>query len=188
MRSKKVQIWMPVKGFEGRYEVSNLGVIRSLVTPDSINGGIHIRKIPRLLCLPKNKNGYVKAPLSKDGKTYHKLAHRIVAEAFLDNPNNKPQVNHINGIKHDNRIENLEWSTCSENIAHSFNSCFRKAPSGDECPVSKLSSKDVMAIFNSKKPGTLLAKEYSVHPMTISDIKTGRSWSTVTKKIYSVKQ
>jgi hypothetical protein len=73
----------------------------------------------RFLTIGINNHGYFRVKLASD-KRYDKLLHRLIAEAFIPNPENKPQVNHINGVKHDNRIENLEWNTAKENTQHAF--------------------------------------------------------------------
>lgn len=99
------QIWKDIEGFEN-YQVNQIGQVRSL-------NYLHTGKIKRLSCKPR-KDGYVPVVLCKDGKKYPKLVHRLVAEAFIPNPNNLPYVNHkIDDFEHrsDNRIENLEWCT-----------------------------------------------------------------------------
>lgn len=74
------------------------------------------------------KYGYVYVDLCYKGKRFHKRIHRLVAQAFIPNRDNKPQVNHINGITSDNRVENLEWTTCSENNIHAYKVLKRKPP------------------------------------------------------------
>ena len=102
--------WRTVGGFEKLYEVSNFGRVRSL--PRNTTSG-------KILKLTKCR-GYEYAHLHKNGKSSYPRVHRLVAEAFIPNPGNKPQVNHINGNCYDNRPLNLEWCTCSENHAHRF--------------------------------------------------------------------
>lgn len=102
------EIYKDIKGYEGIYQVSNMGNIKSL----------NYRKTGKesILKLKKTKKDYNFIYLNK----YYSI-HRLVAESFIPNPDNKPQVNHINGIKTDNRVKNLEWVTQSENIKHSYN-------------------------------------------------------------------
>lgn len=100
-------VWRPIKGYEGLYEVSNCGEIRSL----------HSNKVKKQnVC----KNGYRYVDLYKNGCGKTLLVHRLVAQAFIDNPFNKRTVNHIDGNKHNNCVSNLEWATYSENAKHAY--------------------------------------------------------------------
>lgn len=104
------EIWKPVAGFEGLYEVSNLGSVASL----HYKGGDK-----RGLLKPKKHNcGYYSVCLCKDKRKYDFLIHRLVADTFIPNPNNFPQVNHKNEDKHDNRVKNLEWCTAQYNMTY----------------------------------------------------------------------
>lgn len=103
--------WRPVRGYEGLYEISDKGRVRSLPR----NGTVLRKRIlkPHLL-----KSGYWQVELSMDNKMHGYRVHRLVAAAFIPNPENKLQVNHIDGDKENNCVENLEWVTRSENQLH----------------------------------------------------------------------
>ena len=106
-----MEIWREVKGFEGLYEVSNRGRIKSLPRLDSMN-----RKVrERIMATTYDWQGYEHVKLNKDGKSYTKYVHRLVAEAFIPNPMKKETVNHKDEIKAHNYVENLEWMTMKEN-------------------------------------------------------------------------
>lgn len=109
-----MEIWKAINGYEGLYEVSNLGNVRSLDRKCTFKGKVSIRKG----CLLKkriDRYGYYYFILCKDGKIKNFRAHRLVAEAFIPNEENKTQIDHINTIRTDNRVENLRWVTSKEN-------------------------------------------------------------------------
>lgn len=108
------EIWRPVVGYEGYYSVSNFGRVRSEAREDSLG-----RTLPEsILKARMHRNGYLQVNFCRNGQKKTFKVHRLVALAFLDNPENKEQVNHINNVRDDNRLENLEWCTRSENSQH----------------------------------------------------------------------
>lgn len=115
-----VEVWKDIKNYENYYQVSNLGRIKSLDrVVNSIHGDSH--KKGKLKKLTLNKKGYLKVSLFKNGKSQTREVQRYVAEAFIPNPNYLEQVNHINGDKTNNCINNLEWISPLENTRHSIN-------------------------------------------------------------------
>ena len=115
--------WRDIFNYEGIYQVSNFGRVKSLeryVFSDKAVYSCYLRK-PRIIKQCNNLNGYCFVGLSFEGKTKDFFVHRLVAQAFIDNPDNKPQIDHINAIKTDNRVENLRWVTAQENIQNPLN-------------------------------------------------------------------
>lgn len=110
--------WRDIKGYEGKYQVSNFGRVLSIGRVIIRSNSTNLSIKEKYIRIYVGKKGYCTAPLSKDNKCKHCKLHRLIAEAFIPNPLNLPQVNHINGIKTDNRIENLEWVNNSENQLH----------------------------------------------------------------------
>ena len=114
------EVWKDIEGYEGLYQVSTCGNIKSLAKPrKNGNGRCYIQK-EKLLKQSFTSTGYKKVELYKDGKRKSFKVHRLVAIAFIPNPDNKPEVNHIDGNKINNNIDNLEWVTSSENTIHAY--------------------------------------------------------------------
>lgn len=109
------EIFKDIKGYEGIYQISNLGRVKSFT-----------KNSEKFLKPNINRTGYATVRLYKDKIKYFTSIHRLIALAFIPNPENKRTVNHINGIKDDNRIENLEWNTYQENNIHALKNGLRK--------------------------------------------------------------
>lgn len=118
------EIWKDIKGYEGQYQVSNLGRVKSLDRYVPCNRGVTLLKSQ--IMKPMERKGYLRVSLSKDNKDTAFSIHRLVADAFVDNPDNKPQVNHIDGNKQNNIASNLEWCTNGENQLHAYKTGLHK--------------------------------------------------------------
>ncbi|MEY3419854.1 MAG: hypothetical protein RIR48_134 [Bacteroidota bacterium] len=177
-----MEVWKDVIGYEGYYQVSNLGRIKSLERKRIGLKDQKIRIYKELILKQKlNIHGYFEVCLYlKNSSKYHK-SHRIICQAFLPNPENKPQVNHKNGVKTDNRLENLEWATSSENTKHSFDNGFQKPSLGEKNGHSILNEKDVLMIRSGQLKMTQrqMASFFNVKPSTINCIIKRRNWKHI---------
>lgn len=177
------EIWKDIPGYEGLYKSSNLGRIKSLDKKITNKNGQS--KIQREIILKEtNDRGYKIVTLTNNYKSYRTGCHRLVAKAFIENPENKPCVNHKNGIKDDNRIENLEWVTYSENEIHSIRVLGKTRKKGESSSLSKLTEKNVLAIrrlhrINPKYNRKLVAKKFNIHPNSLNDITSRKSWKHI---------
>ena len=180
----ETEIWKDVKGFEGRYQVSNLGRIKSLRWMQKHQTGKMFLKRERFIKVRIGKcfNGYNAVALEKNGDQIGCFHHRIIAEAFIANPQNKPFINHINGIKTDNRIENLEWCTRSENAKHAVRIGLQKVRVGSAHSMAKLNDSDVLSIrlrYSLGESSWKIFKSFngSQSYTNIKDIIAKRTWA-----------
>lgn len=146
-----------------------------------------LKRKTRRRILPQNWRGYLSVTLDTGVKRQPLLVHRLVAQAFIPNPENKPEVNHINGDKTDNRVENLEWVTHSENMRHAYVTGLKKNAQGVASVRSKFTEEQVLYIRNNPDGMNIiqLSKMFSVNPQTISNIQQGTTYRTVGGKIWS---
>lgn len=174
------EIWKDIKDFEGMYQVSNLGRIRSLDRVIFNKQNKLLRKC-KLMTTSLNSSGYPHVRLSKDGKGTTFRIHRLVAIHFLENPNNYEIVNHIDSNKTNNKISNLEWCSELDNRLHARN-IFNDTAYGEECNLSVLTEDQVREIRANGKMGLTnaqIGEKYGVSHETIRCILNGKSWKHI---------
>lgn len=218
------EFWIPVVGYEKLYEVSNLARIKSLW--DNVG-----RRRDFILSQYEDEDGYLRVGLGHKRKVKRFGVHQIVCAAFHPNPDFKPEVNHADGNKKNNLPHNVEWSTEAENSKHAVNTGLRLdchailnrdqvieiATSNDSLkslahkygvsestistirigknwssvtgikrvkkPMKRVTKNIAIAIFNSKDKGVDLALKYGITTVTVSEIRTGRTWSKATRHV-----
>lgn len=161
--------WKDIKGYEGLYQVSNQGRIRSFW---------HRRK--GVDCLVQTSvYGYKYVTLHKEKQRTFRV-HRLVAEAFIPNPEGKPQVNHINGDKGDNRVTNLEWCTGSENMIHAYRNGLEVANTQPAHIAKRILSEEqvrqIRTLLDEGVSSRKIAKQFGVGKTLISQIKQGKAY------------
>jgi hypothetical protein len=171
-----MEIWKPVKDYEGYYEISNLGRVKSL-SRIILKNGLHPFKSKEKI-IKTRLNNYHYVTLCKNKTYINFYIHRLVAISFLPNIQNKKCVNHINGIKTDNRVENLEWVTYKENTKHAINIGLINQ-NGENSKNSKLNKEKVLEILNSNLLHKELSEKYNISKSYVSTIKRKITWKHI---------
>ena len=167
-----IEQWKDIPGFETYYEASNYGQIRRI-------GRVAGAVVGRIIKESTNKAGYKRVGLWREGRLYNTYSHRAIASAFYGK--SELPVNHINGIKTDNRVQNLEFVTHKQNAIHAIDVLGHKR-CGQFSSAAKLSVDDVLAIrqrFSSGESAYAIAKTVPVTHSTVHRIVTRRIWNNV---------
>lgn len=172
------ELWRPITDYENWYEISNFGRVKRIkCAPGTYAGRLNKTSISK---------GYKQTALSKNGMVKHHLqVHVLVAKAFIPNPENKPEVNHIDGIKLNNWAENLEWMTRKENAEHASEN--NLLTHGENHHMTKLTEDQVidihdMGILHKKEIYGNIAPKYDVSPSTIWAIQHEKTWKYLWKE------
>ncbi len=170
------EIWRDIPGWKGMYQASNLGRIKSLARYIVTVKGTKYPIEEKILKGHVDTKGYIQVEFKRNRRRHIIALHRLIALAFIPNPENKPQINHINGNKTDNRIENLEWCTGSENVRHAWNNRLNHALHGEQHPNAKLTNEQAKWVKEHYIPRD---KEYGVNAMA-------RKFNVSTTPIYNI--
>jgi len=167
----ETEIWKDISGYKDCYQVSDFGRVKSLSRFQSTT--------ERILKGESDNRGYIRVRLSTHNETKKYQVHRLVSLAFIPNPENKLQINHISGITSDNHYKNLEWCTQSENMIHAFKIGLQSIK-GEKNHQSKLTEKQLIEIRDLLKNGTFhkdIAIKFNVSRRCITDINLNKTWA-----------
>lgn len=178
------EIWRDCIEFPNRYEVSNFGRVKSKsYIKNSVNGygAYSFRTKVKLIAQGFSGDGYPQVVLQEDKTKVTRKVHRLVAMAFIANPNQLPCVNHKNSIRSDNRVENLEWCTNQQNIQHGYSSG-SNSNSGEKHPRAILNNEVVLEIKRLEKLGSTcseISNKLSFKYHTVNKVLKRRNWANV---------
>jgi len=173
------EVWFDTMFFGSLVQFSNYERIRSWKKGKRKTDNI---AEPKNIAVYVGSTGYLVASVreAKTQKVKQLKIHRLIAQKFLPNPNNYPEVNHIDGNKLNNNPENLEWCDKKHNIRHAFAMGLIKPCKGENKPQSKLTNNEVLEIFKSKDNPKLIAPKYNVNFTIIYNIRKGKIWNHIT--------
>lgn len=183
-KEQQSEIWLPVKGYEGLYEVSDMGRVRSLdkiIATNILNNTTRLLK-GRIIRFTEGPTGYLYATLYQNGIKKTHTIHRLVISSFIQPDLNRPDCNHKNGNKRDNALHNLEWCTQTENNRHAFKTGLNKGPRGELQGRSKLLTSQVIEIRKKHLEGITteqLADSYNISYRHINKIIERKTWKHV---------
>lgn len=169
--------WLPCPGFENSYEVSNYGKVRSI--DRYISGRSGLVK-GQLIHSDLNQKGYPQLRLYKNNTKYVRNQHRLLTLAFIPNPNNLPQVNHIDGDKLNNHISNLEWISNSDNMSHAYKLGLRSSigENNSNCKITDNQVTHIKLIYNTGKSSKYISEELDIKLHIVRQIISGKSWKS----------
>jgi len=176
--------WKDIDGYEDLYQVSNMGRIRSLarvINKDSQRwNATRSHYYQGKILSPRNTNGYYKVSLRRNGETHQYLIHRLVADAFIPNPENKPEINHKDGNKTNNLSNNLEWVTSSENHLHAFTIGLKERLAGEKNGNAKVNEFQVRVLRKATDLENIeIAEIFGLSNTTVCNIRKHRAWKHI---------
>ena len=179
-----MELWLDIKGFEGHYQVSNLGRVRSLdrgmyVRQDRYSKPRWTNRKGRILKPGKDGKGYLMVRLCLFGIPKQIMVHRLVALHFIDNPDSKPVVNHIDANPFNNRAANLEWCTIKENNHHTIKLGRRPNNGRTAAKLTDIQVKTIKTLLLSGEHPVTIAQKFNISRTTIIGIRDGRTWINI---------
>lgn len=175
-----MEVWKDVIGYEGFYQISDLGRVKRLETIVDGRQGFKFTVQEKILALEVCTTGYKRVTLCKNGKTKRFLVHRLVAEMFINNENKLKQVNHKDGNKGNNKLQNLEWASQSNNQKHAYKTGLQKIQRGEARKnVAILKWEQIYQIremSNSGKTSYEISDLFNINRRHINKIVSNEAW------------